>query len=160
MSSESALASFAHLAVQVFSQDRQYARYVGMSEVSRERLEKIGRAVVEGAIEVHRALGPGLLESAYQECLAYELAKRRLSVERETAVPVEYDGRQLATGFRIDLLVEGAITVENKTVERLLPIHEAQLLTYLRLKGCRLGFLLNWKVSRMKEGIRRMVLGF
>ena len=127
--------------------------------MDREQLETIGRAVIESAIQVHRALGPGLLESAYQHCLAYELRKRGFAVEQQVATPVEYDGQCLETGYRLDMLVDGQVIIENKTVDRLLPIHEAQLLTYLKLRGCRLGYLLNWKVVLMKDGIKRMVLG-
>ena len=120
-------------------------------------VERVGREVVDGAIKVHRALGPGLLESAYQLCLAHELRKRGLRVETEVVLPVTYDGIQLDAGYRIDMLVEDTVIVENKTVENLLPIHQAQLLTYLKLRDCRLGFLLNWNVTLMKQGIKRMV---
>ena len=120
-------------------------------------IEEVGRQVVDAAIQVHRALGPGLLESAYQACLAYELRKRGVRVECEVLLPVRYDGQQIDAGYRIDMLVEGMVIIENKTVERLLPIHEAQLLTYLKLRDCRLGYLLNWNVPLMKQGIKRMV---
>ena len=120
-------------------------------------IEEVGRQIVDAAIQVHRALGPGLLESAYQACLAYELRKRGLRVECEVLLPVRYDGQQIDAGYRIDMLVEGMVIIENKTVERLLPIHQAQLLTYLKLRDCRLGYLLNWNVSLMKQGIKRMV---
>lgn len=127
--------------------------------MTRQRLEEIAGIIVDSAIYVHRTLGPGLLESVYQTCLAHELKKRGLSVQREAPVPIVFDGQTIDVAYRIDLLVEDAIIVENKTVDLLLPIHEAQLLTYLRLRGCRLGFLLNWKVRMMKQGIKRMVLG-
>ena len=120
-------------------------------------IAEVGRQIVDAAIQVHRALGPGLLESAYQACLAYELRKRGLRVECEVLLPVRYDGQQIDAGYRIDMLVEGMVIIENKTVERLLPIHQAQLLTYLKLRDCRLGYLLNWNVSLMKQGIKRMV---
>jgi GxxExxY protein len=120
-------------------------------------IEKVGRNIVDAAIKVHRALGPGLLESAYQKCLAYELDKRGLRVECEVVLPVVYDDQRIDAGYRIDMLVEDVVIVENKTVERLLPVHEAQLLTYLKLRDCRLGFLLNWNVPLMKQGIKRMV---
>ena len=122
-------------------------------------IEEIARTIVDAAIKVHRALGPGLLESAYQACLAYELRKRGLRVECELVLPVVYDGQQIDAGYRIDMLVESCIIIENKTVDQLLPIHEAQLLTYLKLRDCRLGFLLNWNVTLMKYGIKRMVNG-
>ena len=112
---------------------------------------------MDAAIKVHRALGPGLLESAYQKCLAYELHKRGLRVECEVLQPVIYEDVRIDAGYRIDMLVEDCVIIENKTVEKLLPIHQAQLLTYLKLRDCRLGFLLNWNVPLMKQGIKRMV---
>lgn len=120
-------------------------------------IEQIATVIVDAAIKVHRTLGPGLLESAYQHCLAYELRKRGLQVKCELVLPVVYDGQQIDAGYRIDMLVEDCIIIENKTVDQLLPIHEAQLLTYLKLRDCRLGFLLNWNVKLMKHGIKRMV---
>jgi GxxExxY protein len=120
-------------------------------------IEEVAKTIVDATIKVHRALGPGLLESAYQQCLAYELRKRGLRVECEVLLPILYDGQRIDTGYRIDMLVENCIIIENKTVDLLLPIHEAQLLTYLKLQDCRLGFLLNWNVKLMKSGIRRMV---
>lgn len=120
-------------------------------------IEAIGKQIVDSAVKVHRALGPGLLESAYQYCLAYELRKRGLQVETEVLQPVFYDGQRLDVGYRLDMLVENAVIIENKAVEALLPIHEAQLLTYLRLRDCRLGYLINWNVPLIKNGIRRMV---
>ena len=120
-------------------------------------IERVAREIVDSAIKVHRALGPGLLESAYQKCLAYELQKRELHVECEVMLPINYDGVEIDAGYRIDMLVEGCVIIENKVAERLLPIHQAQLLTYLKLRDCRLGFLLNWNVPLMKQGIKRMV---
>ncbi len=120
-------------------------------------IEEIATIIVDAAIKVHRTLGPGLLESAYQRCLAYELRKRGLQVETEVALPVIYDGERIDVGYRLDMLVENAIIVENKTVEAIAPIHEAQLLTYLKLRQCRLGFLLNWNVKLMKHGIHRKI---
>ncbi|MBE7550033.1 MAG: GxxExxY protein [Anaerolineales bacterium] len=121
-------------------------------------VEQVAKEIVDGAIKVHRELGPGLLESAYQHCLAYELRKRGLRVETEVILPITYDGQQIDAGYRIDMLVEDAVIIENKAVDQLLPIHQAQLITYLKLKKCRLGFLLNWKVQLMKHGIKRMVI--
>lgn len=121
-------------------------------------IEEIATIIVDAAIKVHRALGPGLLESAYQRCLARELRKRGLTVETEVAQPVVYDGEQIEVGYRLDMLVEDAIIIENKTVDEIAPIHEAQLLTYLKLRQCSLGFLLNWNVALMKHGIRRKIL--
>lgn len=120
-------------------------------------IEEVARQIVDAAIKVHRALGPGLLESAYQKCLDYELRKRGLRVECEVLQPVIYEDVKIDAGYRIDMLIEDCIIIENKTVEKLLPIHQAQLLTYLKLRDCRLGFLLNWNVPLMKQGIKRMV---
>jgi GxxExxY protein len=120
-------------------------------------IEEIAGIIVDATIKVHRALGPGLLESVYQVCLAHELRKRGLEVEIELLLPVEYDGLQLDTGYRIDMLIEDVIIIENKAVEKLTAVHEAQLLTYLKLRKCKLGFLLNWNEALMKHGIRRMV---
>ncbi|MDO9309818.1 MAG: GxxExxY protein [Deltaproteobacteria bacterium] len=120
-------------------------------------IEELGNAIIGAAIKVHRVLGPGLLESAYQKCLEYELRKTELRVECELALPVCYESLQIDAGYRIDMLIEGLIIIENKAVERLLPIHEAQLLTYLKMKGCRLGYLLNWNVPILRDGIKRMV---
>jgi GxxExxY protein len=120
-------------------------------------IEEVARQIVDAAIKVHRALGPGLLESAYQKCLAYELRKRGLRVECEVLQPVIYEDVKIDAGYRIDILVEDCVIIENKAVEKLLPIHQAQLLTYLKLRDYRLGFLLNWNVPLMKHGIKRMV---
>ncbi len=120
-------------------------------------VEQIAGQIVDAAIKVHTALGPGLLESAYQGCLIHELRKGGLKTESELSLPIRYDGIRIDSGYRIDLLVEDKIIVEHKTVDQILPIHVAQLLTYLKLSGCPLGFLLNWKVRRMKDGIRRMI---
>jgi GxxExxY protein len=122
-------------------------------------IEEIGKQIVDSTIQVHRALGPGLLESAYQACLAYELRQRGLHVETEVPQPVLYDGQHLDAGYRLDMLVEHTVIIENKAVETLLPIHEAQLLTYLKLRGLWLGFLINWNTVRVKDGIKRMVNG-
>jgi GxxExxY protein len=120
-------------------------------------IEEVAKHVVDAAIKVHRALGPGLLESAYQHRLTYEIRKRGMRVDCKVLLPIVYDGQKIDAGYRIDMFVEEKIIVENKTVEDLAPIHEAQLLTYLELKDCRIGFLLNWNVSIMKKGIKRMV---
>ncbi|HNT76299.1 MAG TPA: GxxExxY protein [Anaerolineae bacterium] len=120
-------------------------------------IEEVAKQIVDAAIKVHRALGPGLLESAYQKCFAYELRQRGLRVECEVQLPLVYEGLSLDAGYRIDMLVEDLIIIENKAVDQVLPIHQAQLLTYLKLRDCRLGFLLNWNVTLMKNGIKRMV---
>jgi GxxExxY protein len=114
--------------------------------------------IIGAAIEVHRALGPGLLEATYEECLAYELAERRLAVERQPARPVVYKGTQLSIGYRPDFVVEKNVIVELKTVERFLPVHTAQVLTYLKLEGLRVGLLLNFNSRWMASGIKRVVL--
>jgi len=114
-------------------------------------------AVVDSAIKVHSALGPGLLESAYHACLAHELRKRGLIVLTHVALPVTYEGIKLDLGYRVDLLVERSVVVELKAVTRLMPIHEAQLLSYLKLGGFRAGLLINFHVDRLKNGIKRMI---
>jgi GxxExxY protein len=120
-------------------------------------IEGIAKKIVDAALKVHTVLGPGLLESSYQKCLEYELKKEGVKVECEVTLPIQYEKILIDAGYRIDMIVEGSVIVENKTVERLMPIHEAQLLTYLKLKSCKIGFLLNWNVPRMKDGIKRMV---
>ncbi len=114
--------------------------------------------IIGAAIEVHRLLGPGLLESAYEECLAKELALRRLNVERQKPVPVVYKDVKLECGYRIDLLVENRVVVELKSIESLAAIHEAIILTYLRLSGRRLGLLINFNVNVLKDGIKRYII--
>jgi GxxExxY protein len=128
-----------------------------------ERAEKvrdlngITRGIIAAAIEVHRHLGPGLFESAYQECVCYELSKMGLSFTREVHLPLSYKGVQLDCSYRIDLLVEDAILVELKSVEQFLPIHSAQLLTYLKASNRRIGLLINFNVLVLKDGIKRIV---
>ena len=119
-------------------------------------LNDISGAVIGAAIEVHRVLGPGLLESAYELALERELELRGLPVRRQLAVPLEYKGRALGDDFRLDLVVCDMVLVEIKAVERLLPIHEAQLLTYLRLCNKRLGLLINFNEKVLKEGVKRI----
>lgn len=126
----------------------------------KQNLNKITDAIIGAAISVHRELGPGLLESAYEECLVYELIEQRMKVERQKGLPVTYRGVQLDCGYRIDLLVEDHVVVELKAVERLVPIHEAQLLSYLKLSGCEVGLLINFNVKTLKDGIRRLVHKF
>ena len=123
-------------------------------------LEQIAKLIVHCAIKVHKALGPGLLESVYQKCLAYELERSGLIVKCEVPVPVQYGDVKIDAGFRADMIVENSIIIENKTVEQIAPIHEAQLLTYLKLTNLNIGFILNWNVTLMKHGIRRMVHNF
>lgn len=116
-------------------------------------------AVIGAAIEVHKALGPGLLESAYEECLCRELELRGIAYQRQVALPVTYKGVQLDCGYRLDILVENLVVIGIKTVEDVLPIHEAQLLTYLKLGGWQAGLILNFNVPVLKQGIKRRVLG-
>ena len=123
-----------------------------------KNIEEIASIIVDTAIKVHKALGPGLLESTYQKCHAHELRNRGLRAETEVIVPIIYDGESIDAGYRIDTLVEDMVAIENKAVEQMLPLHEAQLLTYLRLRNLRLGFLLNWNVVLMKRGIPEGVL--
>jgi GxxExxY protein len=112
--------------------------------------------IVDAAIAVHRQLGPGLLESAYEACLAFELAKRGFKVERQVAFPLIYDGVSVGIGYRIDLVVDGRVLVEIKSVERMTPIFEAQLLSYLKLSKRPLGLLINFNVELLKHGIKRI----
>jgi GxxExxY protein len=118
----------------------------------------LSKLIIGAAIEVHRQLGPGLLEAAYEECLAYELNLRQIPFERQKPIPLTYKGVHLDCGFRIDLLVGDLVIVELKSVESLTSIHEAQMLTYLKLTGCQLGLLVNFNVVKLVNGIRRMVL--
>jgi GxxExxY protein len=120
-------------------------------------LKKVTGQVVDAAMKVHSALGPGLLEKAYQVCLLHELRKRGLRVLPEVSLPVIYDGIRIDAGFKIDLLVEDAVIVELKAVSKLLPLHEAQLLSYLKLSGFKIGLLVNFHVIHLKNGITRMV---
>ncbi len=120
--------------------------------------DPLTEAVIGAAIEVHRALGPGLLESAYEACLAHELLERGHALERQLELPVTYKSLRLDSGYRVDLVVDKSLIVELKTVPTLLPIHEAQLLTYLRLSGIATGLLVNFHVPTLKQGIRRMKL--
>ena len=120
----------------------------------------ITEAIIGAAIEVHKALGPGLLESAYEECLAHELKFRGIASERQRALPVMYKDVLLDCGYRLDFLVEQAVVVELKAVEMLLPIHEAQMLTYLKLGGWSVGLLINFNVPALRRGIKRMVHKF
>lgn len=128
--------------------------------MDREALDRITLAIIQAAIEVHRILGPGLLENLYRECLVFELSERGLKVIPDEPIPVVYKGRPLNGKYRIDLLVEGAVVVELKAVEVVLPVHCAQVLSYLRLTDKRVGLLINFNVSYLKQGVRRIVSGF
>ncbi len=120
---------------------------------------EVSRLVLDAAMAVHSALGPGLLESTYQACLAQEMRNRGLSIRSEVPVPVVYEGVKLEIGYRIDLLVDELVVLEIKSIDAIAPIHEAQLLSYLKLSGKSLGLLLNFNVVHMKDGIRRFVMG-
>jgi len=120
-------------------------------------MKALTETIIGAAIDVHRALGPGLLESVYEACLAHELADRGLSVERQKALPVTYRGLRVGYGYRVDLLVEDKVIVELKAVARLEPIHEAQVLTYLRLSHYHIALLMNFNVRRLTSAVRRFV---
>ncbi len=122
-----------------------------------KRINDITETIIGSAISVHRELGPGLLESAYEACLAYDIAKSGLSVERQKELPVKYRNVKLDCGYRIDLLVENKVIVEIKAIDKLAPIHTAQLLSYLKLSGCKVGLLINFNVKILKDGIRRLI---
>jgi len=121
-------------------------------------LEELTGQVIGAAIEVHRKLGPGLLESAYKECLCHELSLRELPFTRQQSLPVKYKGVSLDCDYRLDLVIQGQVVLELKCIEKLLPIHEAQLLTYMRLGDYRVGLLMNFNVPVLKDGIVRRVL--
>ncbi|OGO66098.1 MAG: GxxExxY protein [Chloroflexi bacterium RBG_19FT_COMBO_55_16] len=121
-------------------------------------INKVTETIIGAAIEVHRHLGPGLLESAYQACLAREMDLRNLALEQEKQLFLEYKGLKLDCGYRLDFLVEQSVIVELKAVEALQPIHEAHLLTYLKLSGCKIGLLINFNVPVLKNGLKRMAL--
>lgn len=120
--------------------------------------EEAGRRILNAAIQVHSALGPGLLESAYEHCLEQELRSAGAQVARQAVLPIKYREEKIDAGYRIDLLVDGLVVVEVKAIEKLMPIHVAQLLTYLRLGEFQLGYLLNFNVLQMRNGIKRVVL--
>ena len=123
-------------------------------------INELTREIIGSAIEVNRKLGPGLLESAYRKCLCRELMLRGIPYKKEQPLPLEYKGIRLECGYRVDILVGGIVAVEVKSVEALAPIHEAQLLTYLRLGGWRVGLLINFNVVVLKNGIHRKIMGF
>jgi len=123
-------------------------------------IDQITEQIIGAAIEVHRALGPGLLESAYEECICHELSLRDIQFKRQIPLPVEYKGIKLDCGYRLDLLAVDTVVVEIKAVDTLLPIYEAQLLTYLKLGNWRVGLLINFNETVLKHGIKRMVLNY
>ncbi len=122
-------------------------------------INRLTQQIIGAAIEVHRTLGPGLLESAYEACLCHELGLRQIPYERQKVLPITYKGFGLDDGYRLDILVSNAVVVELKTVEALLPIHEAQVLSYLQLGGWQVGLLINYHVPILKHGIKRIVRG-
>jgi GxxExxY protein len=123
-----------------------------------EATDNAARQVVDAAYRVHKKLGPGLLENVYEICLVHELVNRGLRVKTQVSQPIEYDGVKLDAGLRLDMVVADCVVVELKSVDRLAPVHQAQLLSYLRLSGHRLGLLINFKVPIIKEGIKRIAL--
>lgn len=128
--------------------------------LSREELNKLSKIILDSAIEVHRELGPGLLESVYEICLYKELRNRNIFVQRQLELPVKYKDEILDSDFRIDLLVDEEIIIELKAVDELAPVHEAQILTYMKLANKRLGFLINFNVPKLVDGFKRKVLNF
>jgi GxxExxY protein len=127
--------------------------------ITAPRVNKITGAVISAAMKVHSHLGPGLLESAYEACLAHELRKQGLRVAQQVGLPVVYDGEKIDLGYRIDLIVEDVVVVEIKSVEAINPVHQAQLLSYIRLSGRSVGLLINFHVAHLRDGIKRMVDG-
>ena len=125
--------------------------------LEKAELDRLTEQIIGAGIEVHRTLGPGLLESAYEACLAFELTERNINFEQQKPLPVVYHKVKLDTGYRLDLLVEGTVIVEVKAVDQLAPIHKAQLLSYLKLSGCKVGLLINFNVNVLKHGIHRVV---
>ena len=121
-------------------------------------VEAIGKKVLDAAYTVHSALGPGLLESVYEACAAYEMQKQGLKAETQAVVPVKYQDVFVETGLRLDIWVEKSVIIECKSVEKMNPLYEAQLITYLKITGCRLGYLINFNVKHLKDGIKRIVV--
>ena len=124
------------------------------------QINQLTHEIIGSAIEVHRKLGPRLLESAYRSCLCHELTLRNIQIKYEDPLPLQYKGLRLKRGYRVDIIVEGLVAVEVKSVAALAPIHDAQLLTYMRLGGWRLGLLINFNVEVLKKGIHRKILGY
>ncbi len=127
------------------------------TKATKDEINALSYDVIGAAIEVHKAVGPGLLESAYEECLAHELRLRRFPFERQRALPLTYKGVRLDCGCRLDFVIANRLILESKTVERILPIHQVQLLTYLRLTGIWLGLLMNFNVPVLEQGVRGVV---
>jgi len=123
-----------------------------------EQPDPLTSQVIGFAIKVHRTLGPGLLESVYEECLAYEFSKANIECKRQVSLPIIYEGVRLDCSYRMDFVVDNRLLIELKSVDRLLPIHDAQILTYLRLSGCKTGLLMNFNQVALKDGLKRFVL--
>jgi GxxExxY protein len=130
-----------------------------MGKYDQTNIDKLTEQVIGAAIEVHKHLGPGLLESAYEDCLAYELSTRGISFKKQVESPVTYKQVRIDCGYRIDMVVEDALVLELKAVEAVQPVHKAQILTYMRLSGLRYGLLINFNVPLLKSGIQRFVQG-
>ena len=126
----------------------------------KEKLNQITEAVIGAAVDIHRTLGPGLLESAYEACLVFELVEHGLKIEQQKPLPVVYRGVKLDCGYRLDILIEESVIVEVKSIDQIAPVHKAQLLSYLKLSGCKVGLLINFNVKVLKDGIVRMVNNF
>lgn len=133
---------------------------LGAQGNAEEKLNRISGEIINAAMKVHSALGPGLLESAYQACLLHELQKRNMKVSSQCEMPIVYDNVSLDVGYRLDLLVDNCVIVELKAVEKINPIHEAQLLSYLKISNLQLGLLINFNVLHLKEGLKRIVNNF
>jgi GxxExxY protein len=131
---------------------------MGQGRLTQAELNRLTEKIIGAAIEVHRHLGPGLLESAYETCLVYELERLGLMVERQKVLPLVYKEILLDQGYRLDLLVEQKVIVELKVVEQISPVHEAQILSYLKFSGCKIGLLINFNVKLLKDGIRRFIM--
>jgi GxxExxY protein len=131
-----------------------------LDEAEKREIDILSNKIIGAAIEVHKCLGPGLMERAYEKCLCKELALMGIAYERQKLVPVSYKGQSIDCGFRVDLLVEDKLIIEIKSVNALLPIHEAQLMTYLKLSNLWLGLLINFNVVLLRDGIKRIVLGY
>ena len=140
--------------------DNEPQRTQRARRIARADLDRTSGQVVDSAMRVHRALGPGLLESAYLACLLHELIERGLEVRSQVTLPILYDGVRIEAGYRVDLLVEGTVMVELKAITAIQPIHRAQLLSYLKLGHCRLGLLINFHVALLRDGIERLVNDF
>jgi GxxExxY protein len=127
-----------------------------VAEAQRTAMKELTEKIIGASIEIHRALGPGLLESAYRECLCYELSQAGLFFKKEVPLPVVYKNVKLDCGYRLDIIIEDKLILELKAIEKLLPIHEAQLLTYLKITGLTLGLLINFNVPLLKDGVKRI----